>query len=373
MPISSRLAQLRAAGRAPVGRQQAEQRHRGLRLARAGLADDGEHLAREDVVAHAGRGRVPLSRRRRSRRRGHGRSAPASASAMRRGRRRRCRLPRWFLTGRGRGARWTGSPSPSTGLGAWRAWVPRRSSVRSYGRWLTGGAAAAAVIALVSVLVADGARRGPAPAAADGPRRAAGLGAVLATGRRGVRRRGRGAQRPGDRAHPVARVPRRDREVLARRAHDRRRRDRVGRTPVQRYRAAHASPPPAGAVRSAPAGTTRTPSGSPTRSSSGRPPSRTPGYLDGAEAALAAGVAPQRRWHWPLIGAVLVLAAASARPALIARVTNRAPRSDPAAAAAWRSCPASATARRRTGRGPSCARTGCASAAGRTRRADRRR
>ena len=36
------------------------------------------------------------------------------------------------------------------------------------------------------------------------------------------------------------------------------------------------------------------------------------GYLDGAEAALAAGVAPQRRWHWPLIGSVLVLAAAAA-------------------------------------------------------------
>jgi hypothetical protein len=36
------------------------------------------------------------------------------------------------------------------------------------------------------------------------------------------------------------------------------------------------------------------------------------GYLDDAEAAVAAGVAPERRWHWLLIGSVLVLAAASA-------------------------------------------------------------
>lgn len=36
------------------------------------------------------------------------------------------------------------------------------------------------------------------------------------------------------------------------------------------------------------------------------------GFLKGAEAAVAAGVTPQRRWHWLLIGGVLVLAAASA-------------------------------------------------------------
>jgi hypothetical protein len=35
------------------------------------------------------------------------------------------------------------------------------------------------------------------------------------------------------------------------------------------------------------------------------------GFLDGAEAAVAAGIAPQRRWHWPLIAGALVLAAGS--------------------------------------------------------------
>lgn len=33
------------------------------------------------------------------------------------------------------------------------------------------------------------------------------------------------------------------------------------------------------------------------------------GFLDGAEAARAAGVTTQQRWHWPLIGSVVVLAA----------------------------------------------------------------
>ncbi|WP_051275067.1 PH domain-containing protein [Cellulomonas sp. URHD0024] len=35
------------------------------------------------------------------------------------------------------------------------------------------------------------------------------------------------------------------------------------------------------------------------------------GYLKDAEAAVAAGVVPQRRWHWLLIGSVVVLTAAS--------------------------------------------------------------
>ena len=47
--------------RAPVGGQQAEQRHRRLGLAGAGLADDREHLARVDVVAHVDGGREPLA------------------------------------------------------------------------------------------------------------------------------------------------------------------------------------------------------------------------------------------------------------------------------------------------------------------------
>ena len=35
------------------------------------------------------------------------------------------------------------------------------------------------------------------------------------------------------------------------------------------------------------------------------------GFLQGAEAAVAAGVAPQRRWHWLTIAGAVVLAAAS--------------------------------------------------------------
>lgn len=35
------------------------------------------------------------------------------------------------------------------------------------------------------------------------------------------------------------------------------------------------------------------------------------GFLKDAEAAVAAGVVPQRRWHWALVGGVLVLAVAS--------------------------------------------------------------
>ena len=53
--------ELRAAGRAPVDRQQPEQRHRRLGLAGAGLAHDGEDLACVDVVADVDRGREPLA------------------------------------------------------------------------------------------------------------------------------------------------------------------------------------------------------------------------------------------------------------------------------------------------------------------------
>src|SRR5690606_16443494 len=53
--------ELRAALRAPVGRQEADEGHRGLRLARPGLADDRDDLTGVHLVGDVLGGGVPLA------------------------------------------------------------------------------------------------------------------------------------------------------------------------------------------------------------------------------------------------------------------------------------------------------------------------
>ena len=181
----------------------------------------------------------------------------------------------------------------------------------SYGRWLTGGTAAAAVIALVSVLVADGAREAllllplmglvvllvwalfwrPAVEVSDGE---VVVRNVLATVRipwpayRGVTVKYSLVVHSTGADVTAWAAPRSS--GTAQRM--RRRRPPEGPLGPGRHNA--------NAERVADAIVER------------QAALKDAGYLDGAEAALAAGVAPERRWHWPLIGSVLVLAAASA-------------------------------------------------------------
>ena len=181
----------------------------------------------------------------------------------------------------------------------------------SYGRWLTGGTAAAAVIALVSVLVADGAREAvlllplmglvvllvwalfwrPAVEVSDGE---VVVRNVLATVRipwpayRGVTVKYSLVVHSTGADVTAWAAPRSS--GTAQRM--RRRRPPEGPLGPGRHNA--------NAERVADAIVER------------QAALKDAGYLDGAEAALAAGVAPQRRWHWPLIGSVLVLAAAAA-------------------------------------------------------------
>jgi len=181
----------------------------------------------------------------------------------------------------------------------------------SYGRWLTGGTAAAAVIALVSVLVADGAREAllllplmglvvllvwalfwrPAVEVSDGE---VVVRNVLATVRipwpayRGVTVKYSLVVHSTGADVTAWAAPRSSGTVQRMR----RRRPPEGPLGPGRHNA--------NAERVADAIVER------------QAALKDAGYLDGAEAALAAGVAPERRWHWPLIGSVLVLAAASA-------------------------------------------------------------
>jgi len=181
----------------------------------------------------------------------------------------------------------------------------------SYGRWLTGGTAAAAVIALVSVLVADGAREAllllplmglvvllvwalfwrPAVEVSDGE---VVVRNVLATVRipwpayRGVTVKYSLVVHSTGPDVTAWAAPRSSGTVQRMR----RRRPPEGPLGPGRHNA--------NAERVADAIVER------------QAALKDAGYLDGAEAALAAGVAPERRWHWPLIGSVLVLAAASA-------------------------------------------------------------
>ena len=60
-PDELAAAELRGPGGPPVGREQADERHRRLRLARTGLADDREDLAGADVVADVLRGGEPFA------------------------------------------------------------------------------------------------------------------------------------------------------------------------------------------------------------------------------------------------------------------------------------------------------------------------